>query len=146
MNCQSNGRQCIYITTATDDSKFRRKLHEVKDAKDSLEQVLVGTTAEDTLQTERSRRDPLQKLSGAPIATLEGGFGGGGGESDEDGFLEPTPLAIPDAAYAADGADELDDLGVALGRMRLGERIGGLYRPRIGDEVRKNKLTQSYDD
>ncbi|KAJ5710562.1 hypothetical protein N7488_004718 [Penicillium malachiteum] len=55
-------------------------------------------------------------------------------ESDE-GFLEPTPLAIQDAAYGGNDDSEVKDIGLQIGRMRLGERVGGLYRPRIADEV-----------
>lgn len=60
--------------------------------------------------------------------------------SADDGALEPTPLAIPDAAYSDDTHNDLEDLGIRIGRMRLGERIGGLYRPRIADEVLKDSL------
>ncbi|KAJ5281729.1 hypothetical protein N7478_007101 [Penicillium angulare] len=55
--------------------------------------------------------------------------------SGDDGFLQPTPLAVQDAAYADNVADDVEDLGFRIGRMRLGERIGGLYRPRIADEI-----------
>lgn len=55
--------------------------------------------------------------------------------SADDGFLEPTPLAVQDAAYEDDADGDVEDLGFKIGRMRLGERIGGLYRPRIADEV-----------
>jgi hypothetical protein len=55
--------------------------------------------------------------------------------SDDEQYLEPTPLAVQDAAYAGDGDETTSDLGFRFGRMRLGERIGGLYRPRIADEV-----------
>lgn len=104
----------------------------MKDAKDSLEKkVLLGN-----IEDQAIRQIQLQKLSGAPIASLEGDVGGHGDESDVEGYLEPTVLAIPDAAYAEDDSEDVNDLGVALGKIRLGERVGGLYRPRIGDEVR----------
>lgn len=54
--------------------------------------------------------------------------------SVDNGHLEPTPLAVQDAAYA-DEADDVEDLGFRIGRMRIGERIGGYYRPRLADEV-----------
>jgi len=34
--------------------------------------------------------------------------------------------------------DKIEDLGFRIGRMRLGKRIGGHYRPRIPDEVYDN--------
>lgn len=133
MNCRSQNRQCIYISSSeTNDSQLRRKLTEMKDARDSLEKkVLLGK-----IDDQAARQDQLQSLSGAPIASLEGDVGGHGDESDVEGYLEPTSLAIPDAAYAEDDSENINDLGVALGKIRLGERVGGLFRPRIGDEVR----------
>lgn len=133
MNCRTQNRQCIYISSSeTNDSQLRRKLTEMKEARDSLEKkVLMGN-----IGNQASRQTQLQTLSGAPIASLEGDVGGHGDESDVEGYLEPTPLAIPDAAYAEADSEDLNDLGVALGRIRLGERVGGLFRPRVGDEVR----------
>jgi hypothetical protein len=56
--------------------------------------------------------------------------------SADEGYLEPTPLAVQDAAYADEADDDIEDLGFRIGRMRMGERIGGFYRPKIADEVR----------
>lgn len=104
----------------------------MKEARDSLEKrVLLGKVEDQAI-----RHNQLQRLSGAPIASLEGDLGGHGDESDVEGYLEPTPLAIPDAAYAEYESEDINDLGVVLGKIRLGERVGGLFRPRIGDEVR----------
>ncbi|KAE8550782.1 hypothetical protein TMatcc_008838 [Talaromyces marneffei ATCC 18224] len=139
MNCRTQNRQCIYISSSeTNDSQLRRKLTEMKEARDSLEKkVLMGN-----IGNQASRQTQLQTLSGAPIASLEGDVGGHGDESDVEGYLEPTPLAIPDAAYAEADSEDLNDLGVALGRIRLGERVGGLFRPRVGDELGQSLQAQ----
>jgi len=56
--------------------------------------------------------------------------------NEDERDLEPTPLATVDAAYDLDGEDdELLDLGIVLGRMRITERIGGFFRPKISEEV-----------
>jgi len=56
--------------------------------------------------------------------------------SADDGYLEPTPLAVQGVAYIDEAADnDVEDLGFRIGRLRIGERIGGFYRPRIADEV-----------
>jgi len=47
-------------------------------------------------------------------------------EDEQD--LEPTPLATEDAAYYEDADGDLMDLGIAFGKMRLTERIGGFVR------------------
>jgi hypothetical protein len=60
-------------------------------------------------------------------------------EDDEDTKdLWPTHLVSEDSAYYEpedDGNDDLVDLGFAMGRVRITERIGGLVRPRFSDEV-----------
>lgn len=53
---------------------------------------------------------------------------------DEDN-LEPTPLATQDNVYEDNNDDELMDLGVQLGKLRVSERIGGWIRPKLVDEI-----------
>lgn len=125
------------MSTAADDSHIRRKLTQMKDARDSLDQALVGANNKETEQRKQARRDQLLQNSKTPIAAVEDELDDDSRDSDGEDFLEPTPLAIRDAAYAGDERDDPDDLGFLFGRMRLGERVGGLFRPRIGDEVRK---------
>lgn len=56
-------------------------------------------------------------------------------EPDNERGLEPTPLAFTDAAYYEDADDDMLDLGVQIGKMRLTERIGGFVRPKLPQEV-----------
>jgi hypothetical protein len=60
------------------------------------------------------------------------------GDVDEERDLEITPMVALDLTYEddADGTDDIIDLGIQVGRMRITERIGGLNRPRLADEVR----------
>jgi hypothetical protein len=44
-------------------------------------------------------------------------------------------MAMQDAMYDDDADDELMDLGIQLGRMRITERIGGFFRPKMSEEV-----------
>ena len=62
----------------------------------------------------------------------------GDGCVDEERDLECTPLVALDLTYDDDTDDVGDtmDLGVRIGKMRITERIGGLSRPRISEEVR----------
>lgn len=68
-------------------------------------------------------------------------------QEDEDDVkgLESTDLVTQDAAYYEDEEDndDLVDLGVQLGKLRITERVGGLVRPRLAEEVMKS-LSQSY--
>ena len=72
---------------------------------------------------------------------------------DDEKDLEPTPLAVVDAAYEDDANDDMLDLGVKIGKMRYGlylfilqdlanksvssmtERLGGYFRPKMTEEV-----------
>jgi len=55
-------------------------------------------------------------------------------DEDEEA-LEPTPLAALDTVYEDNGDDELMDLGVQMGKMRISERVGGWIRPKLVDEL-----------
>lgn len=56
-------------------------------------------------------------------------------EPEDERDLEPTPLAISDAVYGDDGDDDLADLGFQMGKLRLTDRIGGFFRPKMAEEV-----------
>lgn len=57
-------------------------------------------------------------------------------EDDETRDLDPSLYVTEDSAYYEDeGNDDLADLGIAMGRVRITERIGGLVRPRLSEEV-----------
>lgn len=61
--------------------------------------------------------------------------------NNDEKDLEPTPLAVVDAAYEMDGFDnDFLDLGMKLGRMRVTERIGGFFRPVFSREVCRGSL------
>ncbi|KAL5343280.1 fungal-specific transcription factor domain-containing protein [Aspergillus crustosus] len=121
-NCSSSGRTCVYVNSANSDAEFRRKLAEMKEAKDSLDSRLLS-------HKRGSRRRKRTNLGDEKGSTDDSDSG------SETGYLEPTPLAVQDAAHADGVDDDVDNLGVKIGRMWLGERIGGLYRPKIADEV-----------
>jgi hypothetical protein len=54
---------------------------------------------------------------------------------EDERNLEPNNLISEDPAYYDDVDDDLVDLGVQLGRMRITDRIGGLVRPRFAEEL-----------
>lgn len=54
---------------------------------------------------------------------------------EDEEALEPTPLAALDAGYEDNGDDEMMDLGVQMGKMRITDRIGGWIRPKLVDEL-----------
>lgn len=56
-------------------------------------------------------------------------------DPDDEPYLEPSPLAVADAAYDDEADDDLADLGVQMGKLRLTDRIGGYFRPKLAEEV-----------
>lgn len=56
-------------------------------------------------------------------------------EAEDEKDLEPDPFAALDQVYEDDADDEIMDLGVQLGKMRVSDRIGGFARPRMAEEA-----------
>lgn len=110
----------------------------MKEAKDEIDSSFRETMGPRNLQPEK--KESRRKRSRQPDQQEESE---GSESSAHEDFLEPTPLAVQDAAYADEIDDEIGDLGFRIGRMRLGERIGGHYRPRIADEVYENDYRSS---
>lgn len=134
-NCLKFSRECRYLGPKLDEASQLR-LTEIKEKVGSLERQLERDVAK----------------SGARSGDSDGGGGGHGGggvyqqriladdvedEFDEERDLEITPMVALDLTYEddADGMDDIMDLGVQVGKMRLTEKIGGLNRPRISEEV-----------
>lgn len=57
-------------------------------------------------------------------------------EPEDERDLETTPLALSDAAYDDDADDDLNDLGFMMGKLRLTDRVGGFFRPKMAEEVK----------
>ncbi|KAL3451541.1 hypothetical protein BJX65DRAFT_268057 [Aspergillus insuetus] len=134
--CRTAGHECVYVANPKEgDPAFRQKLVEMKEAKDALDESLRPTAGDRAhRQGATSARRKRAKGDEQELSSEEESDG-----SADDAYLQPTPLAVQDAAYGDSGDDEdhdgVEELGVRIGRMRLGERIGGLFRPRIADEV-----------
>lgn len=129
-NCTRFKRDCLYLAPAL-DAQSQQKLAHIKEKMGALEK---------NLEREVASRTAKQHLSGAQAAR------GRTGEDDEDEgddddlveddeVLESTPLGAIDGVYDANGDDDLMDLGVQMGKMRISERIGGWIRPKLVDEL-----------
>jgi len=134
-NCLKFNRQCHYLPNLDEDAQLR--LTEIKEKVGSLERQFESDVAK----------------SGGPAPSGDMSFPtpGPGAASrqqriladdvehnhDEERDLEITPMVALDLMYDddADGTDDIIDLGIQVGRMRITERIGGLNRPRISEEV-----------
>lgn len=121
-NCTKNSRDCVFLAPALDTASQLR-LTEIKEKMGSLERVLEQDVARQGAQQKSWKADP------------EGGQVDFAPEPEDEKDLEPTPLATADAVYDDDADDDLADLGFAMGRMRLSDRIGGFFRPKMTEEV-----------
>lgn len=135
-NCSKTRRDCLFLAPAT-DATSRMKLTELKEKIGSLERSLEEDAAKTQgaviKQEDRDNEDEVLSQSGGVLDTVveEGHLP----FPDDEKILEPTPLAVQDAAYEDEGGDDCFDLGFRIGKMRMTERIGGLFRPKIADEV-----------
>lgn len=128
-NCVRFHRECVYLGPKLDEAGQLR-LTQIKEKVGSLERQL--------------ERDVVQNLSTAAkqqriIADdVEERYA-------EESGLEPTDMVALDHTYEdmGDDTDEVIDLGVLVGRMRLTDRIGGFSRPRISEEVCKMRRDET---
>lgn len=100
------------------------RLAEIKEKQGTLERQLERDVAKST-----ALRGTLQQRILAD--EVEDG-------RDDEHDLEATPLVALDLTYEDDadsGTDDIIDLGIQIGKMRITERIGGLSRPRIAEEI-----------
>ncbi|PBP24625.1 hypothetical protein BUE80_DR004460 [Diplocarpon rosae] len=125
-NCVKFNRDCMFLAPALDQAS-QLKLTEIKEKVGSLERLLerdVGKTSQNaSILPSQDRALPDDADDDLPA-------------NEDEKYLEVTPLAVVDAAYDFDGDDDdLLDLGIQLGKMRITERIGGFFRPKIAEEL-----------
>jgi hypothetical protein len=134
-NCNKFSRECLFLAPAL-DSVSQQRLNEIKEKMGSLERVLEQDVARKegriiSSNTEKSHRRTSADLPGGEDSSSDNEAAV---PEDEKG-LEPTPLAVIDAAYEDDANDDVLDLGIKIGKMRLTERLGGFFRPRLHEEM-----------
>lgn len=131
-NCAKFDRECVYLGPKLDEvGKLR--LTEIKDEMGSVERQLET----DVAKGRAARRGGDAAWRGRILANdVEDELLG------EERDLQITPMVALDVAYDdysdGNGVDDVIDLGIRVGKMRITERIGGLSRPRLSEEVRKD--------
>lgn len=118
-NCVKSVRDCLFLAPAL-DSASQLKLTEIKEKMGSLERVLEQDVAK---RGHLARSSEAEGIEFAP-------------EPEDEKDLVFTPLALRDNAYDENADDDLTDLGFVMGKLRLSERVGGYFRPKMADEVR----------
>ncbi|KAF3005103.1 hypothetical protein E8E13_010024 [Curvularia kusanoi] len=99
--------------------------------------ILERSLEENVAQSNRARTESLSASNNFELASREEEFVSGGEEDEDIKDLRSSEFVREDAAYFEDedADDDVVDLGVALGKLRINERIGGLVRPKFGDEL-----------
>ncbi|KAF2660651.1 hypothetical protein K491DRAFT_711554 [Lophiostoma macrostomum CBS 122681] len=132
VNCTRFNRDCLFITPAL-DPEGQAKLAEVKEKMGMLERTL-----EEDVARRGSNKSPLGPgLFETPtLPGLHDESPSDQEDDDETKDLVSHPLATEDAAYYEDeGNDDIIDLGIQMGKIRVTERIGGFVRPRFSEEL-----------
>jgi hypothetical protein len=128
-NCKRFQRNCVYLSPNLDEASQQR-LTEIKEKVGSLERQLERDVAKGARARRSSSPDGDSSRSRRFVAD---------DVVDEDGEPQITPLVALDLTYDdysdGNGTDDLIDLGIRVGKMRITERIGGLNRPRLSEEV-----------
>ncbi|KAF1956778.1 hypothetical protein CC80DRAFT_412928, partial [Byssothecium circinans] len=130
INCTKFSRSCIFIQV---DPQAQAKLAEVKEKMGMLERTLEEEVASKT-PSKRSIKSPSYE---APV--LPGQEPGYSDQEEDDDVkgLESNELLVQDASYYEDDDnDDIVDLGISMGKLRITERIGGLVRPRLTEELK----------
>lgn len=131
-NCTRFRRDCLYLAPSL-DPQAQQKIAEIKDKmgalEEGLEREIVGRTASPTHATSTSSTKSNVPELNAPETTE------GDEENYEENHLEPSPLAAMDNVYDEDADDDMMDLGVQMGKMRISERVGGWIRPKLVEEL-----------
>ncbi|KAK3897804.1 hypothetical protein C8A05DRAFT_38621, partial [Staphylotrichum tortipilum] len=136
LNCKKFQRECVYLGPNLDEASQQR-LTEIKEKVGSLERQLERDVAKGA--TGRRSRSPGLQGEGPEAAEQRFVADDVEEELGEDRDLRITDMVALDLTYDdysdGNGTDDLIDLGVRVGKMRITERIGGLNRPRISEEI-----------
>ncbi|CAI6338987.1 unnamed protein product [Periconia digitata] len=132
VNCLKFSRSCVFIQV---DPKAQAKLAEVKEKMGILERSLE----EDAALKNRKKRESRSSSYEMPILPDQDEDEESDQEDDENvKGIQENVLVVEDASYYDGDDNENDDfvdLGLAMGKMRITDRIGGLVRPRFADEI-----------
>lgn len=129
-NCVKASRQCLFISPSY-DAAAQARLAEVKEKMGILERSLE----EQVTQQKQAHVDSSSPINESEsILVQEEAYSG---DEEDTKHLKSSDFVTEDAAYYEDeeGDNDTVDIGVALGKLRITERIGGLVRPRFSDEV-----------
>lgn len=133
-NCYRFNRHCVFISTSLDPAG-QAKLAEVKEKMGELERALEENVARRGSNSNGTVTVSRGILTSPSLPGQEGHVSDQEDDEDVRG-LEVSDMVTEDAAYFDDeGNDEMVDLGISLGKLRITERVGGFVRPRFSEEL-----------
>ncbi|KAI6350812.1 hypothetical protein MCOR25_010366 [Pyricularia grisea] len=122
-NCTKFNRECLYLGAKLDEASQHR-LTEIKEKAGALERQLERSVARSASRSYSQQRIVVDDVED---------------EYADERELEATPMVALDLTYddpdVEHTTDDIIDLGIQVGKMRITERIGGLNRPRISEEI-----------
>lgn len=127
-NCIRSRRDCVHIA-ASMDTQSQQRLADIKEKIGKLEKSIEQEVASQAVRSYTSDDRTSELVPGN--SQLEDPAN----KNSPNDLLEPPPLAIQDNVYENTTDDELMDLGVQMGKMRISERIGGWIHPKLVDEL-----------
>ncbi|AEO53530.1 hypothetical protein MYCTH_98955 [Thermothelomyces thermophilus ATCC 42464] len=134
LNCKKFQRECVYLGPNLDEASQQR-LTEIKEKVGCLERQLERDVAKGAT----ARRNGNNSIKGPDLHNERFVADDVDDDLSEERDLQITPMVTLDLTYDdcsdGNGTDDLIDLGVRVGKMRITERIGGLNRPRISEEI-----------
>lgn len=136
-NCKN--RDCVYLTGPW-PSASQQKRNELARTTSSLEEAEIS--AQQSRSDANSQR--LQHNSFDPFGDATSSSSDDTGPLENPG-LEPTLMATTNAAHEDDANDDVLDLGIRIGKMRMTERLGGFFRPKLTEEVAYTLRDQESD-
>ena len=116
------------------DPHSQQKLADIKEKMGALEKTLEREVASQQAKVHLGGANVTRSHGESDFTHVDRNEDEEAGEEEEDD-LEPTPLASLDNVYEEDADDELMDLGVQMGKMRISERVGGWIRPKLVEEL-----------
>lgn len=115
-NCEKEREECVYASDGQQLREHKQKLH-------NLNRSFAKAASRENPQGDHPfpRWKYMSQLTKSLLG-LEN--------------PELNPLIVADPAYEDDVDDDATDVGIKCGKLRISDRIGGMVRPKMVDEVR----------
>ncbi|KAF2758142.1 hypothetical protein EJ05DRAFT_378902 [Pseudovirgaria hyperparasitica] len=126
-NCVKFNRDCLFLAPALDHAS-QAKIAEIKEKMGTLERTLEEDVA-------RKRAIKREMSTGDHIPGQDQSSDEEGTPPEDEKDLEINTLALDNVVYGGEPDDDVQDLGILIGKMRITDRVGGYFRPKMYEEM-----------